>query len=105
MPRFPAGLAALNATQFLGAMNDNILKLLIIFCLIQAQGSQRAGAVTASPERLLCCRSCSFQRRQVTAADRYSKALISRAAKVLEVIVTALALSWPFSCKRHGSCI
>jgi len=54
MTRFPVGLAALNATQFLGAMNDNILKLLIIFCLIQTQGSQRAGTVDRHCRSSLC---------------------------------------------------
>ena len=47
MPKLPAGLTALNTTQFLGAMNDNILKLLIIFFLIHSQGTGKAGIITA----------------------------------------------------------
>jgi len=37
----------LNLAQFLGALNDNILKLLIIFFLIGRHGPSHAGAVTA----------------------------------------------------------
>lgn len=93
MPRFPAGLAALNATQFLGAMNDNILKLLIIFCLIQTQGSQRAGTITALAGAAFVLPFLLFSAPAGCLADRYSKALVSKAAKLLEVIVTALAIA------------
>jgi len=93
MTRFPVGLAALNATQFLGAMNDNILKLLIIFCLIQTQGSQRAGTVTAIAGAAFVLPFLLFAAPSGCLADRYSKALVSQVAKLLEVIVTALAIA------------
>jgi len=73
MTRFPVGLAALNATQFLGAMNDNILKLLIIFCLIQTQGSQRAGTVTAIAGAAFVLPFLLFAAPSGCLADRYSK--------------------------------
>jgi len=92
MTRFPAGLAALNATQFLGAMNDNILKLLIIFCLIQTQGSQRGGIVTAIAGAAFVLPFLLFSAPSGCMADRYSKALVSQVAKLMEVIVTALAV-------------
>ena len=34
--KLPPSFTSLNTAQFLGAMNDNILKLLIIFFLINA---------------------------------------------------------------------
>ncbi len=93
MPKFPAGLAALNATQFLGAMNDNILKLLIIFCLIQAQGSQRAGTITALAGAAFVLPFLIFSAPAGCLADRFSKSRVTVAVKLLEVVVTALAVA------------
>ncbi|MDD3293536.1 MAG: hypothetical protein PHG20_02480, partial [Geobacteraceae bacterium] len=44
---FPKSLVRLNITQFLGALNDNFLKLLIIFHLIRVQGAGNAGVIAA----------------------------------------------------------
>src|SRR5690242_3943523 len=46
--KLPRSFASLNAAQFLGAMNDNTLKLLIIFFLINDRGSAKAGIITAA---------------------------------------------------------
>ena len=42
-----ASFGWLNATQFLGAFNDNIFKLLVILLLIDLLGDSEAGNVTA----------------------------------------------------------
>jgi len=39
--------AWLNATQFLGALNDNLFKLLLVFFLIALEGPGSAGRVAA----------------------------------------------------------
>jgi len=92
MPKLPTGLTALNITQFLGAMNDNILKLLIIFFLIDQQGDQRAGIITACAGIAFVLPFLLFSAPAGCLADRYSKARVSIAVKLLEVIITVLAL-------------
>jgi acyl-[acyl-carrier-protein]-phospholipid O-acyltransferase/long-chain-fatty-acid--[acyl-carrier-protein] ligase len=93
MPKLPVGLPALNITQFLGAMNDNILKLLIIFFLIQSQGSQKTGTITALAGVSFVLPFLLFSAPAGCLADRYSKANVSVAVKLLEVVVTALAVA------------
>lgn len=92
MPKLPAGLIALNTTQFLGAMNDNILKLLIVFSLIQIQGSERAGIITATAGAAFVLPFLMFSATAGCLADRFSKARVSVAVKLMEVAVTALAV-------------
>ncbi|MGE3259489.1 MAG: acyl-[ACP]--phospholipid O-acyltransferase, partial [Geobacter sp.] len=92
MPKLPAGLSALNATQFLGAMNDNILKLLIIFFLIQAQGSDRAGIVTATTGAAFVVPFLLFSAPAGCLADRFSKSRITVLVKAAEVLITSFAV-------------
>lgn len=82
----------LNATQFLGAMNDNILKLLIIFCLIGIQGVERAGVITAGVGAAFVLPFLIFSAPAGCLADRLAKSRIIVAVKAMEVAVTALAL-------------
>ena len=93
MPKLPTGLPALNLTQFLGAMNDNILKLLIIFFLIHHQGANRAGIITACAGVAFVLPFLLFSAPAGCLSDRFSKARVSVAVKLLEVIVTALAVA------------
>lgn len=92
MPKLPTGLPALNTTQFLGAMNDNILKLLIVFFLIHLQGPEKAGIITASAGVAFVLPFLFFSAPAGCLADRYSKARVSVSVKMLEVLVTALAV-------------
>ncbi len=92
MPKLPTGLPALNATQFLGAMNDNILKLLIVFFLIHLQGPEKAGIITASAGVAFVLPFLFFSAPAGCLSDRYSKARVSVAVKLLEVLVTGLAV-------------
>jgi len=84
--------ARLNATQFLGAMNDNILKLLIIFCLIGARGADRAGVITAGVGAAFVLPFLLFSAPAGCLADRLAKSRIIVAVKLMEVAVTALAV-------------
>lgn len=92
MSRYPAGLASLNITQFLGAMNDNILKLLIIFFLIHVQGAQKAGVINAAAGAAFVLPFLLFSAPAGCLADRYSKSQVTVAVKALEVVITAFAV-------------
>jgi acyl-[acyl-carrier-protein]-phospholipid O-acyltransferase / long-chain-fatty-acid--[acyl-carrier-protein] ligase len=82
-----------NATQFMGAMNDNILKLLIIFSLINSRGSEKAGIVTAAVGAAFVLPFLIFSAPAGCLADRFRKSQVIVAVKIMEVIVTALAVA------------
>ena len=82
----------LNTTQFLGAMNDNILKLLIIFCLIGARGGGQAGIINAAVGAAFVLPFLLFSAPAGCLADRLAKTRIIVLVKLVEVVVTALAV-------------
>lgn len=82
----------LNIAQFIGAMNDNIFKLLLAFCFIQIEGPQSsnrilsmAGAVYVLPFILLSTWAGII-------ADRYSKRTIIISTRVAETLVLFLGM-------------
>jgi acyl-[acyl-carrier-protein]-phospholipid O-acyltransferase / long-chain-fatty-acid--[acyl-carrier-protein] ligase len=85
-------LTWLNTTQFLGALNDNILKLLIIFFLIGSQGRDQAGAVTAGIGAAFVLPFLLFSAPAGSLADRFAKSRLIVLVKLAEVAVTLLAL-------------
>lgn len=91
-----------NATQFMGAMNDNILKLLIIFSLIHSQGTQKAGAITAAVGAAFVLPFLIFSAPAGCLADRFRKSQVIVAAKLVEVIVTVMAIA-AFACGWDNS--
>ena len=90
--RLSPSFAFLNTTQFLGAMNDNILKLLIIYCLIGAQGKESAGVVTAMVGGAFALPFLLFSAPAGCLADRLSKSRMIWSVKLIEVAVTLLAV-------------
>ena len=82
----------LNIAQFLGALNDNILKLLIIFYLIGHHGPSHAGAVTAGVGLAFVLPFLLFSAPAGCLADRLAKSRLIVWVKILEVVVTALAI-------------
>lgn len=90
--KLSASFTRLNTTQFLGAMNDNILKLLIIYCLIGVQGAERAGIITAGVGAAFVLPFLLFSAPAGCLADRLAKSRIVVAVKLMEVVVTALAV-------------
>ncbi|WP_224984354.1 acyl-[ACP]--phospholipid O-acyltransferase [Geomonas agri] len=84
--------AWLNTTQFLGALNDNILKLLIIFFLIGSRGHAHAGAVTAAVGAAFVLPFLLFSAPAGCLADRLPKAKLIVNVKLVEVMVTLLAV-------------
>lgn len=91
--RLPRSFGRLNATQFLGAMNDNILKLLIIFCLIGVRGADQAGVITATVGAAFVLPFLLFSAPAGCLADRLRKSRIIVAVKAVEVAVTTLAVA------------
>ncbi len=93
MSKIVSGINALNITQFLGAMNDNILKLLIIFYLIHNLGGNKAGIVTATAGATFVLPFLLFSATAGSLADRFSKAAVTFYVKLSEVVVTAAAVA------------
>ncbi len=89
----PLPLKRLNAAQFLGAMNDNVLKLLIVFFLISLQGAERAGVVTALVGAAFVLPFLLFSAPAGCLADRLCKSRVIVAVKTVEVVVTMAAVA------------
>ena len=83
----PASFLWLNATQFLGALNDNIFKLLTTFFLIAQLGAAHSDAIVGVCGIVFALPFLLFQPAAGVLADRVSKRSIVVWAKVLEVAV------------------
>ena len=75
----------LNAAQFLGALNDNVFKLLVAFSLIGLEGEQAAGRVVAIAGALFVVPFLLFTPTAGYLADRLSKRLLIVTGKFIEV--------------------
>ena len=83
----------LNATQFLGALNDNLFKLILIFFLIELQGPESAGEVAAFAGAVFVVPFLLFSPLAGVLADRLRKSRLIVMAKGLEVVVMAIGAS------------
>ncbi len=92
-PRLPASFQWLNATQFLGALNDNAFKLLVSFALIRAYGAERSSTVVGIAGMLFAVPFLLVTPAAGVLADRLSKRTIVVAAKWLEVLVMAVGVA------------
>jgi acyl-[acyl-carrier-protein]-phospholipid O-acyltransferase/long-chain-fatty-acid--[acyl-carrier-protein] ligase len=79
----------LNATQFLGALNDNVFKLLMIFFLVDPHDPEQAGKVSAIALAVFVVPFLLFTAFAGNLADRFSKRNIIVAAKAVEVLAMA----------------
>ena len=89
----------LNAVQFLGALNDNIFKLLIIFSLIAQSGNESAGKITAVVGMIFVLPFLLFTPVAGVITDRVTKRTIIIWVKYWEILimvsgVTAFYLHW-----------
>ncbi len=82
----------LNLTQFLGALNDNIYKLLIVYFLIQLQGMAHSHEILASTGATFVLPFLLFSAVSGTMADRFSKRDIIVITKILELVIMGLAV-------------
>jgi acyl-[acyl-carrier-protein]-phospholipid O-acyltransferase / long-chain-fatty-acid--[acyl-carrier-protein] ligase len=85
-------LYALNATQFLGALNDNVFKLLIIFLIIRIQGPSSAPSILATAGAVFVVPFLLFSSAAGVLADRISKRTILVAMKIAEVVIMSLSV-------------
>lgn len=77
----------LNVTQFLGALNDNIFKLLTIFALIAVEGKEQASLIVALAGMTFVAPFLIFSALAGSLADRVSKRTIIVTVKILENVI------------------
>ena len=85
--KLSASFKWLNVTQFLGALNDNIFRLLLIFFLIGTYGTDKASNVSALAGAVFVIPFLLFTAFAGKLADRLSKRNIVIAVKAAEVVV------------------
>lgn len=83
--------AWLNATQFLGAMNDNVFKLLATFFLIRSLGEAHADRITAIGGILFALPFLLLTPAGGILADRFSKSRITVITRIAEIVIMVLA--------------
>lgn len=76
-----------NATQFLGALNDNIFKLLVIYLLIHVKGPAEANSILSIAGAVFVIPFLLFSSGAGVLADRISKRTIIVFTKILELII------------------
>jgi len=79
--------AYLNATQFLGALNDNVFKMLIVFLLLNIKGESQESAILAWVGLVFVLPFLLFSQHAGILADRWSKKKIIVFAKWLELFI------------------
>ncbi len=91
----------LNATQFLGALNDNIFKLLVIYLLINVKGPAAANSILSIAGAVFVIPFLLFSSGAGVLADKLSKRSIIVFTKILELAVMlfgllAVSFQWEF---------
>ena len=90
--RLPVSFHWLNATQFLGALNDNIFKLFAIFFLIGLAGGAASDRISGYAGLIFPLPFILFSAAAGVLADRCSKSSITVYLKVVEVVVMLLGV-------------
>lgn len=79
----------LNVTQFLGALNDNIYKLLIVYLFIERDGIENSHAILATTGAIFVLPFLLFSTYSGILADRFSKRNIIVWTKVIELVTVS----------------
>lgn len=82
----------LNVTQFLGALNDNIFKLLVIYLLINVKGPASANSILSLVGAIFVIPFLLFSSGAGVFADKISKRTIIVFTKTLELFVMIFGL-------------
>ncbi len=82
----------LNATQFLGALNDNVFKLLVIYLLINVKGPGAANSILSLAGAIFVIPFLLFSSGAGVLADRMSKRTIIVFTKVLELAIMSFGI-------------
>ena len=85
--KLPKSFGFFNATQFLGALNDNLFKLLVIYYLIGLQGADAKIRIVATVGVVFVIPFLLFNAASGVLADRVSKRIIIVAMKVAELFI------------------
>lgn len=88
----PSSFTYLNTTQFLGALNDNIYKLLIVYFFIQIEGVESSHRILSITGAIFVLPFLLFSASSGTMADRFSKRNIIVFTKILEFVTLALGV-------------
>ena len=96
-------LGFLNATQFLGVINDNIFKLSVAFLLIDALGKQHAPSILSAAGAIYVIPFLLFSSSAGILADRFSKQKLLVFMKGAEILVMLFAL-YAFGQKIEWAC-
>jgi acyl-[acyl-carrier-protein]-phospholipid O-acyltransferase / long-chain-fatty-acid--[acyl-carrier-protein] ligase len=82
----------LNLAQACGALNDNLIKLLLVFFLVGRSGQEQAGTIAAIGSAAFVLPFLLFSALAGSLADRLPKRRIIVAVKSLEVAIALLAV-------------
>lgn len=82
----------LNVTQFLGALNDNIFKLLIAYFCIDIMGKESSTRILATAGAIFVVPFLLFSSTSGMLADRFSKRNIIVVCKVFELVIMSLGV-------------
>jgi acyl-[acyl-carrier-protein]-phospholipid O-acyltransferase/long-chain-fatty-acid--[acyl-carrier-protein] ligase len=96
-PSLPGAFHRLNAAQAFGALNDNLLKLIIVFCLINRGGSDEAGIVAAFGSAAFITPFLLFSALAGSLADHFPKNRIVVLVKGMEIGIALLAVTGAWS--------
>ncbi|MFC2049404.1 MFS transporter [Chlamydiota bacterium] len=92
MPKFFSSFAALNITQFLTALNDNLYKLLLVFFLISLEGQEHSNTILSLAGAIFVIPFLIFASVSGTLADRFSKRSIIYVTRLTEILTTSLGV-------------
>lgn len=95
----------LNTTQFLGALNDNIYKLLVIYFFIELEGIENSHHILAITGAIFVLPFLLFSATSGTMADRFSKRNIIVFTKTLEFLTLGLGVLAFYYESKTGSYI
>ena len=90
--RFEHTFKWLNVTQFFGALNDNVLKFFIIFCLIELLGKENEGTILSVIGAIFAVPFLLFSAAAGVLADRLSKKRVIVYAKCGELVTMLFTL-------------
>ncbi|MCB1112756.1 MAG: MFS transporter [Chlamydiales bacterium] len=93
----------LNTTQFLGALNDNIFKLLIVYFFIDLEGVENSYRILSAAGATFVAPFLLFSTSSGFLADRFSKRNIIVLTKLLELVIMLLGVLFFYFQSKLGS--
>lgn len=91
--KMPSSFRWLNATQFFGALNDNIFKLFVMYALIGMHGQDAGSMVTGVAGAVFVIPFLLFAILAGVIADRFSKRNVVVAVKISELVIMTLSVA------------